>query len=198
MKYTMTQTLGGVTNPAMAYMNVSANNLHQPTIASINQPLGYDEWAQFYERYQVIGSKIRVNCMGSTYTGANGMMCYLVKLRNVGGALTGDIDTQMQQPSSYYKVGRDAGSPIASGDQGAGPVTLYHKFSAKKWFNLKDVNDNIATAGNFGGPPEGLAYYTIIVAPMDSLGASIDCIVHVMVEYIVLLSVPKVIAASHV
>lgn len=195
LNYTSTQDVGGVAHPNMSVLNISANNIYNPTSTSTNQPLGYDEWAVFYERYQVIGSKITVKIFGSASTVQNGMNGYLVRLRNSTGALTGDIDVQMQQPLTKYKVGRDGGAPLSM-DQGAAAVSLTNNFSCKKWFNLKDVSDNIATGANFGSNPEVEAYYSIIVAPLVTGDTSQTMTVHVHVEYVVMFSIPRTVAGS--
>ena len=68
-------------NPAlgsMAYYRFRANSIHQPdlTSASTHQPRGHDQWAQVYDHYTVIGSKIMVsgfNNAGNVVPGVFGL-----------------------------------------------------------------------------------------------------------------------------
>lgn len=196
MRYTCTQAVGGSTHPTMSYINYCANDIHNPTASSTNQPLGYDEWAQFYERYQVIGSKCKATIFGTSISTAAGMIGYLLRVRNTSASLSGDIDVQMQQPLTKYTIGRNGGSPAPSVKDGNGPVVLTQKFSCKKWFTLKDVNDNIDTGANFGSSPDVCAYYTCIFGAMGPLEAATDMNIHVQIDYIVLLSIPKTLAGS--
>lgn len=81
------------------------NSVFDPDFTgSGHQPLGYDQWSAFYNRYRVHGSSIRVDYQSQGSTEATGHVMYLVYPTQVSTG-SSSISQAMEQPYSKYKCG---------------------------------------------------------------------------------------------
>jgi len=76
-------------------------------------------------------------------------------------------------------------------------TTLTQTYSAKKFFNVKDVKDNLTRLGaaTSTGPSEQ-AVYTIVIGSVDKAALAITYDLVIEIEYIILFSEPKQLAQS--
>lgn len=185
---------GGIVNPdagagSSASWVFSANSIFDPDRTGIgHQPLGHDEWANFYDHYVVIGSRITVRFMPNGDTAlTNSSLCSIT--------LEDDATASTTIPSLIERTGAVIGY-MGTAD-GKGSVTLRKGFSAKKFFNKADVRDNSQLGGKLGvSNPAEEAYFHINVSAVDGVTnpAAVECAV--LIEYICVLSERKNLVQS--
>lgn len=165
-----------------------ANSIHDPYVASGgHSPLLTDQWSNFYERYTVIGSKITIRPMATT--------------NSTTGIVWGVITTQDSTPP--------ASNATALQEQGLGKWTMQQSlangnlsrlsigYSPKKLFRLQSVKDNQYQLGApFGENPFVKAYFLIWAANLQDGDNPGNLAFSITIDYLVLLSDPKMIAQS--
>lgn len=178
---------------------ISCNNMGNPlnqTTPNIIQPLGFDQWQKLYESYVVLGSKITVKF---TFGEEGGTKPKIVGIGVIpyGAATTPDFtelpNTIIQQGTSSWRI-----IPCSPGAGADNQKTVSKKFSTKKYFQVKDVKDNIPRLGmadstQLGGPQDQASFDIFYGNYDDSVvGTDVhDLIsVHFVVEYIALWSQP--------
>jgi hypothetical protein len=175
--------------------HVSANGINDPYIpVGGHQPLGHDQWAQFYNHYVVLGSKISVNFSAQAGTPGRTMVC---------GVFLDDDSATIADWRQMVESGRSSYAflqPLATNLAGThASKTLSCKYSAKKFFNVTNVKDNLDRLGApFNSNPADPANYNIYIASSDQLTLNADmyCEVTFIVDYIVLCSEPRDIIVS--
>lgn len=162
-----------------------ANSVFDPNQSGIgHQPMGYDQWALLYNNYNVVGSKIQVRLTGDTSISAPIAM----------GVFLTDYITPPYADWTGYKEGRK-GSVITYTGRNSNVYKAQSKFSAKKYFNLKDVKDNThRTGAGTGTNPTEEAYYIIWLQTLNATTDTFEILVQV--DYIVDFSDPKELAQS--
>lgn len=143
-------TLDPTISSAPALHRFRANSINQPdrTGATTHQPRGHDQWAQVYDHYTVIGSKIMVQAYSETSPGTPGVFgLYLDDTNaNTFASVPDAIETTGSR-GRYRMVGRDTNLTAGSSPR------LSHKFSAKKFFN-KDTKSMLGDT-HFSGSLSG-------------------------------------------
>lgn len=165
-----------------------ANACHDPDIThSGHQPYGWTELKQFYNHYVVLGSKISVKVIAQNDNTA---------VAGVGGLYLGDdTDTNITSYRTYIEAGKGGWRMINGGsDQ---PQSLSSKYSAKEFFNVTDVKDNLDRLGaSVTTDPNEQAVYTLYYQASDEVSTASNLEVIVTIDYIVSFSEPKDIASS--
>lgn len=146
---------GGVGAPG--YYVFSANGMYDPNITGTgHQPMFRDTFAAMYNHYTVLGSKIKVKAWGELATGSYGavLACKL----DDDGSTTYNNGRIMEQGGKLvtYKVMRE--NALTGG---ASYCTLTKGFSAKKFFGIKDPEDNETVGALVGANPADQAYYVL-------------------------------------
>jgi len=189
-------------NPAatagsVAWIYYSANSINSPNIgqspnvsySASHQPLGHDQWSTVYNHYLVLGSKMSVQ---------------LIPNNSVSPFLAGGLATLMLQDtatsiivaSTVMESGRATYKNIAP--NGTGPYRLRKSCSVKKFFNVRNLKDNIDNYGSlFGSNPAEQAYYNLQFFPTDTTVTGVlgpMCLV--TIDYVVLMTGPKDLSQS--
>ena len=189
---TMTPSLGFSTQ----FLNFAANGLFDPNLqVGGHQPLGFDQWTTFYNHYTVLGSKITVKFILNNALQATNYtpIACGVKLLDDATAVysTGAFFDNLAERGFSYKI-------MVPNVNQVYPVRCVSKYSAKKFFNLKDVKDNNTRVGSPAtGNPNELAVYQIYFGSLNGQGVSdytMQCLV--TIDYIVQWSEPKDLAQS--
>mgnify|MGYP007068492609 CR=1 FL=1 len=95
MKYAGSLVLNDAVGGIVQSHIFSGNNLNDPDVTGVgHQPLGHDQWANFYSKYNVLGSKIQVKLIGV----ANVALVSLYA--SLSSSSTADVDTSCEQPYS--------------------------------------------------------------------------------------------------
>lgn len=163
--------------------NFRANSLFDPNETGIgHQPLGFDQWAEFYNRYTVLGSRCTVIFNTDTnQTGVN-QLCSLQLSRESSPGL--NATTAIEDPNVATRVVNG----VYNGK--AGIVTLRKNYSAKKWFNVKDPMVLDHQTCNFDQNPTENVRYIVSSWAMDGADPpNLHCTV--IIDYIVKFSAPQ-------
>lgn len=171
---------------AIAVQTFEANSLADPTgTIGAGLPLGLDQWASFYNRYTVVGSKIDVDVHQTTDLGAG---VVILNLREPSTALT-NIEHYAESPHTVKR--------IMTSDIDRDRLTM--NYSMKKFYRVNkvlDAEDQAATL-NDGAPttPNRMCYYHL--ACQDCSGTQSVTVEFVAtITYVVLLHSRKELARS--
>lgn len=166
----------------------SANSIFDPDVTSAgHQPYGFDQWTTFYKQYVVLGSKITVQGITDTTSTPS-----IYGVRTVDLATTGHttITGLMENPIVSYRV-----LQLAANGNVPDPATA--RFSAKKWFNVKDVKDNKTRIGALmTASPSEQAYFSVFAGPHNATTDIPAIYFLATIHYTVLLSEPKELPQS--
>lgn len=166
-----------------------ANSLFDPDFSGVgHQPLGHDEYVNFYNHYTVIGSKITATFMptGASSTGQG--LCAIALIANSAGA-AGGVTPLLERKGVVWKT--------MSGNYGGKFPTLNHFYSASKFHGVTDPVDNDDLRGEFGvgNPTEG-AFFHVVVAGQDDTSNPDAIDVIVKISYIAVLQERKALIQS--
>lgn len=186
MRYSETVTISGASG-AMGKYTFRANSIYDPNLTGTgHQPQGQDQWAAFYGRYTVIGSRIRVYNSDSAVSQAYPFVMG-IQINNDSATISSDYTEMIEQGRNKFMIhnsnfGYKKGMSLG--------------FSLKKFFNLTNVKDNMQTHGaHFGSNPLEEAYFTIWIQDQDK-ASTVGNKFLVIIDYSVLLSEPKNLAQS--
>lgn len=189
LRYVETISINATTGLAGTY-KFKANDIFDPNNTGAgHQPYGHDELASMYINYTVIGSK----CTAKFFSGSNSIA---LSAANVGILLKDEVTTEsnttlwMERPKSRFKT-------IANNSGGSAVATMSKNFSAKKFFDVRDLKDSQDRLGaSFGTSPTDSAYFHIIVAPANTAIDLADMYITVVIDYLVICSKPKELIQS--
>lgn len=172
---------------AFAEFAYRANSIFDPNLTGGgHQPMGRDQWATFYRRYTVIGSKIQVQCVCPT---ASTPSIFGVTLSDLSATGHTTVHGLMERPTTSWR--------FMSTSTAVQPKHASCKFSAKKFFNLANIKDNQDRVGaDFTADPSVEAYFHCFLGAHD---ATTNLPLHyftIKITYIVLMSHPKELAQS--
>lgn len=161
-----------------------ANGIYDPRVAvGGHQPMGFDQWSVLYNHYVVVGSKITIKVINDTTVSP--AMC--------GVYLSDGQTLSYTTPEEYIEARKGTYRMI----QPTNPKTLSlsNKFSAKRFYNIVNIKDNVDRLGSpIGQDPGEQAYYHIWYQTLDSSSDTIRFTV--TIDYIVLFSEPKDLTQS--
>lgn len=164
------------------------NDIFDPNSTGVgHQPFGHDEWNLYYQKYTVLGAKIVVRFRPQGTTGITRATAVgIISDENV--SLPSTLDTKMERYPGCFKV-LQHGTTIHTDT-----VTAY--YSAKKWFQKKDMQDNHNHITDLGSSPFYPAYFNLFAQCLDATIApgTIQC--DVKIVYIVRLTDPKDVLGS--
>lgn len=169
--------------------NYSANSIYDPDVTGGgHQPIGHDQWAEFYNHYVVIGSKIRVTITGDDSTATIPTFICII-LDDTAGSFS-SLPNILEQGGARYRL-------LSGEPQNVRPTSVTSVFSAKRFFNIKDVSDNVDRIGApFGVDALDGAYFQVVSGTTTGAAASLTRYYIVEIDYLVLLSEPKTLPAS--
>lgn len=183
-------------NPATAVPSqyqFRANSIFDPDqTGSGHQYLGRDQLAQFYNHYVVKGAKMTVRVIGNN-TGLTSSPAAIVSL-----FLNDDTTVDVTNPYIRLEKGNSV-NRLFNPHQGMDKtIILTQYFSAKKFFGVKDVKDNITRLGAaMGTNPTEEAYFTLVYGPADNSSTTLpDCQFMVTIDAIVEASEPQDLTPS--
>lgn len=183
LRYNETIQLNAPLAGVGAYV-VSANSLYDPNTTGVgHQPMGYDLWATVYNHYTVIGSRIRATFALSGATSAS--LALGVCLDDDGGISGMNPSKLIERGDSTYRIVNDSYSQSR-------PMNITKGFSAKKWFGISNIKDNMTRVGaNFGTSPSDSAHFVMWLASTTGGDDPAVCTITYTVEYLAFLSEPR-------
>lgn len=164
-----------------------ANSIFDPNLTGTgHQPLGHDQWSVFYDHYVVLGAKCRVTLTQSSTAGSD-IAFFSLCLQ--------DTSNTMISQSQIREQPRTAWTLVTSPYAGQSSRTLAKNFSAKRFFGAKSVITWDKLGAQFGANPTEDALFRIFFQNMSGLSA-ISLVANVTIDYIVMLSEPKILPQS--
>jgi len=150
-----------------------------------HQPMGYDTWSAVYNYVTVVGAKMRVTFIPSSDQAVMGLV--VGTLVDDDGTVTAPVDTMIERGTSNYR------HLAYNGTQYTKAVSLTKGFSAKKFFHVKDIRDNIYNIGSTVGiTPNDQAFFVVWGGYDDTGSGTPDPVrCQVTIEYICLFTQPK-------
>jgi len=121
------------------------NSLYDPDASGTgHQPKGFDQWTQFFTHYCVLGSKITVTFFPPTRSATVGDQVVSVGMHAAGGAPINRV-RMFEDPEGTSRVLMTNSEPSSK------PVTISRTFSVRRYFQVKDVQDDPDLWGAMGG-----------------------------------------------
>lgn len=184
LRYSDTQTLTSSGSTLVGSI-WRANSIHDPQQAiGGHRPMGTVTWAGLYNHYVVLGSKITCNFVSATSTGV---------APGTAGIYLNAIDSFPYTTAGAFieaKRGSHKQMPVSTTRQ----ISLRNTFSTKKFFNVKDVKDNLNRLGAAtNANPVEEAYYLIWFVTQTG---TTTWYFTVTIDYCVLFSEPKSLQPS--
>lgn len=181
-------SLSGTNPNAFAIKTFRANSIYDPDLDIVNghQPLGYDQWAVFYNKYRVFKAQITVTIINNNSTG---VQCAIVPYNELGTINSVD-DSTFEQP---HAVTRTVG-----GNQGMNKVVLKKTIDIPRILgrsHLQYKSSDLVCA-QFGANPTEMAYAAIVARTINDSAAP-TCQAVVNITYFVELFDRKVQALSY-
>jgi hypothetical protein len=163
-----------------------ANGCFDPNQSSTgHQPLGFDQWALLFNHYVVLGSRITVTATPADLTGQSP--------GHVGNYLTDGKSTPYSTSRMFIEARK--GTVRAIVPRQAKAARFSNKFSAKGFFGVTDVKDNITHLGAaVTADPTEEAYFTTWYQTSDNSTDTMSFTA--TIDYIVAFSEPKDLAQS--
>lgn len=163
-----------------------ANSLFDPDFTGTgHQPLGYDQWGVFYNKYTVIGSSITIEAFNSDT--AIPVVVGISTFDTSSHTGTNTIGGCMEQPNTVHKT---------QGKQGAVDTALVLRQNVNPFkFLKKKFGDDGMTGQNFSLNPGIDLYYHIWAASLGGAdGAAVDILV--TIDYVAILTDPNQVTQS--
>jgi len=172
----------GITGSHLFYVN----NLYQPSVgATTHQPLGYDQWAGFYSKYCVLGSRITVKPINVSATIP--IMYGILTRQTSPGTAVDPMLLREQGDSSWAYAGN-----INSRKQG----TVSKNFSAKKMFGYTNPKNETDLRASTTASPPITGYFQVWAAGADGLSDPAVTTFQCTIDYICYFSRAHALAQS--
>jgi hypothetical protein len=197
VKYAEEITLNASAVSPLANYLFSANGLYDPNISGTgHQPLGFDQWMQFYDHYYVRASHIRVRRMPDSTT--NLTPSYLTV-----GLLDSNTTAASLSDIAHVAESGKFGAPFMNWMvpstiaihtyECEWPTATQNHFDSKTFFNR--VENDSTLKGDIASNPADQAYFCVTQANVNGNDPS-AIVVLVEIVYEVLFSEPKLLAQS--
>lgn len=196
LRYGTQLTLNSTSIGTYGTHSFRANDIFDPDFTGTgHQPRGFDQWAQFYDNYVVLGSKIRVHCQNAilepqetAYTNGEHNQSYIcISLTEDQESSAGDIHEMLESRKFTYRAL----------DSNKNTTYLTKTYSAKKFLGIKNVMEHSPLIANVTGHPQQEVFYNITGFSGNGntvISARLNLIV--VIEYIVMFKNRKVLPES--
>lgn len=177
LRYADTITLNP-TAATLAYDTWRANDCRDPyDAAGGHQPMGFDQWMAFYEKFTVIGAKITAvfSNTGQTIATSN-TMCGIHLGTSAGEVSGSDVNHLRENIDTRFKYLTYAESK----------AKMVKTFSAKKIFG--QLANQPEYTGDTSASPTKLAYFDVWAVGTDPARDAEQVVVSVLIDYVVLLT----------
>lgn len=179
---------------AIAYNDFSANGMYDPNVTGTgHKPLGFDQAMTYYDHFTVIGAKITAQYVSPGLSNI------------IPGYLTVGLFDAFGVPATYSNIAHMLESRQVSMSPATTSATSYVRsnlkegrvakhFSAKKFFNRSPKGDS-TLKGSASANPSDQAYFSVILGSIGGTDAGAANVL-VTIDYIALLSEPKILSQS--
>lgn len=168
----------------------SANGMYDPDITGGgHQPKAFDEWMAVYNHYNVVGSKVSVKLVSPH--GADGYIWGVTRTPSPNQLqsklLTYCLENRYTR--GYRAIGINPGQRALANR----PFTA--KYSQKSQFGQNSSQKTNLT-GDAGANPAEQSYFEVWIAPINNIPTNQTASFIVTIDYIALLTEPRVLAQS--
>lgn len=184
-------------NPAAGSLTsykFSCNGMYDPDVSGAgHQPMGFDEWMSVYRRYTVLGSKIDMRHVPTTYVENFPAAFGVLMSRETAFPYTSlDAIVESGFSGTNYRL---AGAPLTSRAQKSNSVS--RTMSTKKVFGVSDLVGEDDYGGNTSTNPTAQVFFYCWCG--DPTGTTIDCPAYsfrVTVDYIAICHNKRILGQS--
>lgn len=188
MRYNTPITLDvGVTGIAAIHA-FSCNGCYDPDATGTgHQPMGFDQWSSFYQRYQVLRSKITVTFFAT----ADPLQRSIVGIRT-----NAQTTLAYSTAATICETGDVAYAPLTFATGGNNVARVTKHFDARQQFGARGIIGEDALSALITANPSEQYYFIVFAAPASPGDDTpeIDC--QVQIEYEVLFSSPREMSSS--
>lgn len=184
-KITLDPTTGGISRHRFR-----ANGAYDPDYSGTitgHQPLGWDQWSNFYDEYQVLGSKMTLTANIQVESSPPVFLTAICNDNN--NYAPSNIETVLEQGNAKYKF-----MQARTGAPSFGKLTCY--YSPKKIFGIDKPRDNRIFTSSVDDVPAEQAYFTVNAVADEATEDPAPVSVTVQIDYIVLFTSPKTLPQS--
>lgn len=178
-------------NPSLSSVGThvfSANGMYDVDITGTgHQPLGFDQWMNFYQYYTVVGSKISARFMPTSSTPAVGSALCGIRVVNNSIPITTPETLREQNNNGWRSIG------TANASNGA---LVVKKFSAKRFFGRQFIVGAADYIGTDSANPTNQAFYHVWVSSTQASGDTANTTVNVTVTFVAMLTERADLVAS--
>lgn len=180
LRYAHSETYATTGAGVMGTNTYRGNSIYDPWTAGGGTSVqGYAQWAQFYNRYRVYGSKITVKARQISPTSTSNSVVFLVLAPKVTSTVDLDFEDAVLDPYA-----RKAILPLPGGGGGT-PLTLKQYISTRKILGLtKNEASQSTLAADITGNPSKIWYWHVGLQNADKSTTS-SAEVYVEIEYYV-------------
>jgi len=175
--------------PSIGYTRIRCNSIFDPDYdnsGTNHQPMFRDELAAIYNHYQVLGAKINVKFMANDKAQVCG-----IYVDDDAAAPAANISRLMEQKKAQWRL-LGSGSTTPYGQR---PVSLTHKWSARKFLGRALANQASSSAAVGSNPTEDVFFMLFCAATTDLDDPGSQQVI-INVEYIVRFSEMTTVAQS--
>lgn len=166
---------------------LKVNSIANPQTTG-HQPMGHDQWKEWYSRYVVLRCKVTVDFSQNDNSTQPASIVGLHSHDATGAISDGDsVSYAAEQPNTTYGL---------INDQNKAFKRITRVFDARRFFGCTNPRDRDDLTGTFENNPGNIAYITAFAGPVDGStnAAQIRCLCTMV--YTVLLKEPLPIAQS--
>jgi len=149
------------TTGAVGTYGFKLNSCYDPDYTSTgHQPLGFDQWAQFYQSYVVSHVEVRVKMLNYS-----AFQAVLGVLPDENASPSAVLDTLCEQPLATHYLQYAQNPPYLDS-----PV-ITKKYDMSSWFEVKNVADEVARFGaKTTADPSNLLYFYLFGRDISGAG----------------------------
>lgn len=216
LTYCDTFTIPNTTGGSAAY-RLCLNSIHAPSTtggSTSHQPRGHDQWAQIYEKYCVVGAKVKVEPIYSSSSTAGDTEL------TIKGFMDDDVAESSYTVNQLIELGMlgSRNQIVTIGQTGPNSFArqvkpMIFKYSARKFFGISKSDKFINAVGvgqgettpllgmqnvgaKFGANPTLPCYLKLSCAGLNHDSQNATIAARVTIEYSVIVHSPKEVGAS--
>lgn len=186
MKWAEQYRLQDVTGGLSQYYLFRHNSIYDPDYTSgsllDSQPVGFDQWTQFYNRYRVHGSKIEIETFNYNTTSPESSVIVSV-------TPSSDNTTPTSITASELKLNPYAKYIVMAAASGGPQRKLTNYISTRKVAGVNDINDaafeGILGGSGIGANPPASFYWTLAAVNVNTTPTIFNISVLVTITYYV-------------
>lgn len=162
-------------------------SIYDPDVSGAgHQPYGHDQWATLYKTYRVVRATIKATFYQSE---TNGTPQRCGVFLDKDGAIDSDLSTKLEQMKGRFQK-----LLLCNNRE---KVTVSNYYNPRRFFTIKDYDDDHQITADFGNDPTLPAYCVVWTQSIDRATApTADINVDIIINYVVELSNPIPLGGS--